>query len=197
MQVRKWMAGELTGKDRELTTAHVAACAKCAAVMREVEQEEVALRRDVPFDAFAAGVAEKLVRKPAWRLPRLAPLAAAAGLLLVAGSALILRPSDDGGVRSKGGASAQLFVHDKEGVHELGTDPVAPGARLRISLHPGSRKRAKAVLIEPAEKTVLYEGPAVSGPLPLAFEWTGSGTATLQITFSDSPGEMIQFTLHR
>ncbi|HEX9577600.1 MAG TPA: hypothetical protein VF993_07595 [Myxococcales bacterium] len=198
IQVRKWMAGELTGKERDLTTAHVAGCARCAAAMREVEQEEEALRRDVPFDAFAAGVAERLAQRPPWRLSHLAPLAAAAGLLLVAGAALVLRPSDDGGVRAKGGVSAQLFVQDAKGVRELGVEPVAPGARLRLSLHPGSHERAKAVLIEPGERTTIYEGAAVSGPLPLAFEWTGSGKATLQITFPDAPaGEMIEFTLRR
>src|SRR5439155_1623190 len=131
------------------------------------------------------------------RFSRLAPLAAAAGLLLVAGTALVLRPSDDSGVRSKGGVSAQLFVMDEKGVRELGDEPVAKGARLRISLHPAGHKQARAVLVEPGEKTVLFEGPAPTGPLPLAFEWTGTGEARLQITFSDGPGEMIEFTLHR
>jgi len=117
---------------------------------------------------------------------------------LVAGAALVLRPSDEAGVRTKGSVSAQLFVQDAKGVRELGVEPVAPGAKLRLSLHPGSHERAKAVLIEPGEKTTIYEGAAVSGLLPLAFEWTGSGKATLQITFPDAPaGEMIEFTLRR
>ena len=195
MQVRKWMAGELTGKDRDLTTAHVAACARCAGVMVEVEQEEEALHRDVPFDVFAAGVAERLAQRPAWRLSRLAPLAAAAGLLLVAGTALVLRPSDDTGVRIKGGVPAQLFVQDAKGVRELGNEPVAAGAKLLVTLHPGAHKHARAIVIEPGEKSVIYDGPAVPGSLPQAFEWTGSGKATLRVELDGD--EAIEFPLHR
>ena len=194
MQVRRFMAGELAGADQEQVAAHVAACAKCGAVQRGIERESEALRRDVPFDAFAAGVAERLARRPVWRLSRLAPLAAA-GLLLVAGTALVLRPSDDSGVRSKGGVSAQLFVQDAKGVHELGSDPVAPGAHLRLSLHPGAHRNVKAILVEPGEKTVIYQGPAVSGPLPLAFEWTGAGQATLRVELDGS--DVIEIPLHR
>jgi hypothetical protein len=196
MRVRRLLAGELLGAEKERTEAHVASCARCAAVQQELAEEREALRRDVPFDAFAAGVAEKLARQPRrnWA-QRWAPLAAAAaGLALVAGTALALRPSDETGVRSKGGVSAQLFVQDARGVRELGNEPVAAGARLMIKLHPGAHKRARAVLVEPGEESVIYDGPAVDGTLPQAFEWTGSGPATLRVKLDE---EMVEIKLHR
>lgn len=195
MRVRRLLAGELLGAEKERTEAHVASCARCAAVQRELAEEREALRREVPFDAFAAGVAEKLARQPRRSFTqRWAPLAAAAGLVLVAGTALVLRPTDDPGVRSKGGVSAQLFVQDARGVHALGNGPVAAGARLMIKLHPGAHKRARAVLVEPGEESVIYDGPAVNGTLPQAFEWTGSGPATLRIALDE---EMVEIKLHR
>jgi len=189
LRVRRLLAGELTGVEKERTEAHVADCARCAAVQQEIAAEREALRRDVPFPQFAAAVAEKLARRPQRSLvSRWAPYAAAAGLLLVAGTALVLRPTDTETVRSKGAASAQLFVQDKTGVRELAPgEGIAEGARLLLSLQPAGRKRAAAVLVEPGETSVVYEGPAVTGPLPQAFEWTGRGMATLIVVLSDSP----------
>ena len=43
------------------------------------------------------------------------------------------------------------------------------------------------MLLEPGEATVLYSGAARPGPLPQAFEWTGQGTATLLVVFSNQP----------
>ncbi len=200
MKVRRFVAGELAGEEKDLTAAHLAACARCGATLREISEESEALRRDVPFDAFAAGVAERLAQRQSRRLMQFAPFAAAAGLLLVAGTVLVLRPSDDSSVRIKGAPGAQLFVRDARGVRELGTGPVAKGATLLLSLHPASRKHAQALLIEPGETTVLYDGPAVSDPLPNAFEWTGSGSATLRVVLSDAKGaagDVIEFPLHR
>ncbi len=99
---------------------------------------------------------------------------------------------------SKGGGSAQLFVQDARGVRELSPgEPVAAGARLLLTLHPAGRKRAAAVLIEPGgvgpgETSVLYQGPAVNGPLPQAFEWTGTGSATLLVVLSDTAVDAAQ-----
>lgn len=187
MRVRRLIAGELSGVEKERTEAHVAGCERCAAVREEIAAEREALRRDVPFPQFAAAVAEKLARRPQRSpLSRWAPLAAAAGVALVAGTALVFRP-DTETVRSKGGAAAQLFVQDQRGVHEVAAgDAVAPGARLLLSLQPGGHKRAAAILLEPGEASVVYDGPAVNGPLPQAFEWTGKGVATLLVVLSDS-----------
>jgi hypothetical protein len=194
MRVRRLLAGELSGAEKERAQAHLAGCARCAETERELEQEKAALLRDVPFPAFAAGVAEKLAQRPRRSMiTRWAPLAAAAGLSLVAGAALLLRPSDTETERSKGAATARLFVQDARGVRALGAaEKIAPGALLRLSLHPAGRKYAAAVLIEPGETSVLYSGAAVNGPLPQAFEWTGQGAATLLVVLSDQPLEAAQ-----
>jgi len=42
------------------------------------------------------------------------------------------------------------------------------------------------LLVEPGETSVIYEGPALNGTLPQAFEWTGSGVATLLVVLSDT-----------
>jgi hypothetical protein len=188
MRVRRLLAGELSGVEKERTEAHVKGCVRCAAVQVEIEAEREALRRDVPFPQFAAAVAEKLAHRPQRRLAtRWAPLAAAAGVALIAGTLLVRRPAEET-VRYKGPGSAQLFVQDRTGVHELAAgEPVAEGARLLLSLHPAGRKRVTAVLLEAGEASVIYEGPAVNGTLPQAFEWTGRGVATLLVVLSDSP----------
>jgi hypothetical protein len=187
MRVRRLLAGELSGVEKERTEAHVAGCERCAAVRQEIIAEREALRRDVPFPQFAAAVAEKLAHRSQRRFAtRWAPLAAAAGVALIAGTLLVRRP-DVETVRSKGAASAQLFIQDRKGVHELAAgEPVGEGARLLLSLQPAGRKRAVAVLVEPGETSVIYDGPAVNGTLPQAFEWTGKGVATLLVVLSDS-----------
>ena len=215
LRVRRLLAGELSGVEKERTEAHVTGCERCAAVRQEIAAEREALRRDVPFPEFAAGVAEKLAHRPRRDfVSRWAPLAAAAGLALVAGTALVLRPADTGpGTQIKGSASAQLFVQDETGVHGLAADEWVPdGARLLVSLRPEQHKRVAAVLIETGEANVIYQGPAVKGTLPQAFEWTGKGVATLLLVLSDSPvdaktirsrddvprgAEVLQFTLRR
>jgi hypothetical protein len=188
LRVRRLLAGELAGVEKERTEAHVRECERCARVEQEIAAEREALRRDVPFPQFAAAVAEKLARRPQRSFAsRWAPLAAAAGVLLVAGTLLMRGPPDTETVRIKGGAAAHLFVQDQAGVRELASDgTVAPGARLLLSLQPAGRKRAVAVLLEPGEASVVYDGPAVEGTLPQAFVWTGKGVATLLVVLSDT-----------
>lgn len=187
MRVRRLMAGELTGVEKERTEAHVLGCERCAAVQREIAQEREILRRDVPFPAFAAGVAEKLAARPRRSLlAQWAPLAAAASVALIAGAGILLRPVEST-TRSKGGVAAQLFVQDGRGVHEIDADgSVAEGARLLLKVTPAARKRMAAVLLEPGETSVIYSGPAIDGTLPQSFEWTGKGVATLLVVLSDS-----------
>jgi Putative zinc-finger len=190
LRVRRLLAGELSGAEKERTEAHLAGCERCAEVQREIVAEREALRRDVPFPQFAAAVAEKLAHRPQRSFAaRFAPLAAAAGIVLIAGTALVLRPkpADDWNGIKGGGGSAQLFVQDANGVRELGAgDAVAEGARLQLSIKPEGRKQAAVVLIEPGETSVIYAGPAVKGPLPESFVWTGKGVATLLVVLSDS-----------
>lgn len=187
MRVRRLAAGELSGAEKERALEHVAGCARCAATQRELALEQEQLRRDVPFPQFAAGVAEKLAWKPRRSfVARWAPLLAAAGVALAAGI-FTLRPADTATVRSKGGPGAQIFVQDARGARELTDEPVAPGARLMITLRPSGLKYAAAVLIEAEGLSVIYSGAAVNGPLPQAFEWTGKGDAGLLIVLSDRP----------
>jgi hypothetical protein len=188
MRVRRLVAGELTGVEKERTESHVDGCERCAAVRMEIEAEREALRRDVPFPQFAASVAEKLAHRPQRSLAaRWAPLAAAAGLAIVAGTLLMRRPAETETEHTKGRVPARLFVQDRSGVHELKKDEaVAEDARLLLSLNPGRRRHAAAVLVESGEPSVIYDGPAVKGPLPQAFEWTGKGVATLIVVLSDA-----------
>ena len=189
MRVRRLIAGELLGPELQRTETHVADCARCQRTVRELHEESQALRRDVPFPVFAAGVAEKLAQQR--RRPRFAQwtaLAAAAAVLLMAGT-MVLRPKDtELPTRSKGeGAVAQLFVQDGQGTRTLAAgEAVVNGAKLRLSLHPGERKFAAAVLLEQGESSILYNGPALNGPLPEAFEWTGDAReAQLLVVLSD------------
>src|SRR5438477_84689 len=135
-----------------------------------------------------AAAAEKLAHRSQRSFAtRWAPLAAAAAVALIAGTLLVRRPVETETVRSKGAASAQLFVQDRKGVHELAAgEPLADGAKLLLSLQPSGRKRAAVVLVEPGEASVIYQGPAVNGTLPEAFVWTGRGVATLLVVLSDS-----------
>lgn len=189
-RVRRLAAGELAASEAERVARHVAECARCGAVQRELLEEKAELLRAVPFEAFAAGVAEKLALVPRRRpsvLRWAGPLAAAAAVALVAG--VLRQPArEEPGVRSKGGASAELFVQEGSGAARplRAGEPVAPGARLQLVLHPSGRRQAAAVLLEPGEATVLYSGPAVQGALPQAFEWTGAGSATLLLVLADA-----------
>ena len=194
MRVRRLSQGELLGGEKARTEEHVQGCARCGATLRELAAEREQLLREVPFDAFAAGVAEKLAarQRPARRpfAARWAPVAAAAAVLLIAGGALLRReeqPQPWDGI--KGAATAQLFVQDSRGVHELTSgEKLSRDVRLQLTLHPASRKEAAVVLIEPGEQSVLYAGPAVNGALPSAFEWSGNArSATLLVIFTDAP----------
>src|SRR5207237_2854217 len=67
LRVRRFAAGELSGVEQERMQAHVDGCSRCQAALREIETEKARLLRDVPFEQFAAGVAEKLSVAPAPR----------------------------------------------------------------------------------------------------------------------------------
>jgi len=186
-RVRRFRAGELRGADLERTEQHLRECARCQAVLRELDEESARLLRDVPFDAFAAGVAEKLARTtdaPRWS--RWIPLAAAAALLLAVGSSLTLRPGPaDDGLRTKGGASITLYERTGTEVraveHAVGAGPIS------MRTNPAGRAYMAVILAEPSESSILYSGPSRS-ELPTAFEWTGTAPrATLIAVFADRP----------
>jgi len=197
MRVRRLVAGELQGTDRERTQQHVDGCARCQAVLTELADERARLARDVPFDAFAAGVAEKLAHahQPP-RFARWAPLAAAAALLLVVGTTLTMRPvsRNETGVRTKGGAFVVLAQRSGGRVHPLrgkwvdSPSPLLVGdGPIMVHLEAAGHAYVAIVLVEPQESSLIYAG-AARPELPEAFEWTGTARrATLLAVFADKP----------
>ena len=191
LRVRRLTAGELQGAERDRTQQHVDGCARCQSVLRELADERARLARDVPFDAFAAGVAEKLAhaQRPS-RFSRWVPLAAAAALLVVVGAGLAVRQvgdtaNPDDRFRTKGGAAVQIFQKTGAQVQQI-SGRVGSGP-LMVQLEPGSHRFAAVLLVEPQDTSVLYVGPA-RRELPEAFEWTGTARrATLFAVFADEP----------
>jgi predicted anti-sigma-YlaC factor YlaD len=194
--VRRLAAGELTEGERARLLEHLAGCARCQETQREIAEEERALAAALPFEDFAAGVAERLARsqRPRRRqsaLRRWAPVALAATVIAAAAVPLVAKlstPLRDEGVRIKGGPTLTVYVQQAGGgrVLEPG-EPVPPGARLRLALAPGQRKHAAVLLLDADGVAVLYAGTAVAGPLADAFEWTGAGEATVAAVLADQP----------
>lgn len=200
MTLRRLAAGELAGPAAARAAAHLAGCGRCQAAAREQEAERRLLAAELPFEAFAAGVAERLAAasgparpvRPAWR--RALPLALAAAVALGVAVPLVSRlsldrsgllPSDDG-TRLKGGAAATLHLREGAGARSLAAgEPIPPGGALRLALAPGGRRFAAAALLDEDGPALLLAGPAAAGPGP-AFEWTGKKGA-LVVVFDDAP----------
>ena len=107
---------------------------------------------------------------------------------LRSGDEIGLRPPRELGTYVKGGAGMMLYVQDCSGTRFLPEgEPVAPGGRLLLELAPAGHRFAAAALIDADGAALLYDGPARPGPLPDAFEWTGSGRARLVLEYADLP----------
>ncbi len=194
-RVRRLLAGELAGTERADVSAHLLACETCRATERELAKEREALLRDVPFEVFASGVAERLAReKPVRnRWLRYAPLLAAACVLIVALPVALNRRAQtevESGIRGKGGALAQLYVKDARGVHAWAPgEAIAENADVQAELKLED-KHAAAFLLEGGQAHVVFSGFArqASGkPRVVAFGWTGAHAARLVIVGSDLP----------
>jgi hypothetical protein len=196
MTLRRLAAGELGPEARTRAEGHLHGCARCQATARELEAERRALHAELPFDAFAAGVAERLAgqgtpARPAWR--RALPMALAASLLLGVGLPTALRLSGgrgglatDDGTRLKGAAAAALHVRDGAGSRLLAPgEPVPPGASLRLAFAPAGHRFAAAAVIDEDGPALLATGPANQAP-GQAFEWTGR-RGQLVVVFDDRP----------
>lgn len=197
-RLRRLAAGELPTEERRRVEEHLGACARCQAAAAELEAERRALAADLPFDTFAAGVAEKLARgqvrpaRSAWR--RVVPLALAAGLATVVAVPLLSRLASDrplggtdDGVRTKGGAAAHLLVREGSVARPLEPGaPVPAGAALRLSLAPAGHRFTAVALVDEDGPSLLYVGQAAPGPLPGAFEWTGR-RGQLVVVLGDRP----------
>lgn len=198
-RMRLFLLGELPAREMEQMRQHAASCARCEAVRRETEREREALESALPFEALAAGVAERLARvQPretrAVRRPRWGRLAAVAGVAAAAAIAIAVvplrEPGEPGGInRTKGGAGFTLYA--KHGKETLALDKAAPvreGDQLLVSLSRGGKPWAALLLVEGAEVSVIWHGAAAPGPLPKAFEWTGEAKeARLYLVYGTAP----------
>jgi hypothetical protein len=198
MRIRRLDAAELGPDERARTEAHLAACARCQGVRDELARERARLEEVLPFETFAAGVAERLARaerpspRPARKTFRLVGLALAAGLTLTAAVPLVLRLSrPDETYRLKGGAALTVYVRDAGPAGEPRAlspgEPVPQGAALRLGLAPAGHGHVVVVLEDADGAAVLYAGPADAGVLPGAFEWTGAGAGRLVAVLDDVP----------
>jgi hypothetical protein len=187
LRIRKLAAGELSAIEADRTRSHLETCPRCQAALREIDSEKARLEKDVPFERFAAGVAEKLAVAPAprrtWR--KLLPLAAAAALLIGIGIGRG-RSTDDSGIRPKGGTSARLFQKVGKDVVAVGEDGIVGTGPLQLELASPDRSQAVMLLLEGHEATVLYAGPTKGARAP--FDWVGPAKrASLVTVLSDMP----------
>jgi hypothetical protein len=196
MRLRRFAAGELRGAEADTAREHLAVCQRCQAVQREIEDERARLARDVPFEAFANGVAEKLARPPPRRTwLRFVPAAAAAAVLLVAVGTRIGR--EEPGLRSKGGAS--MVLYQRNGPSAVVLAPDAKAGEGAIAVQVSGAAFAAILLQEPGETSLLYSGEArrsVEHP----FEWIGAARhASLVVVVSDRPldGETVRAAVAR
>lgn len=198
-RMRLFLLGELPAREMEQMRQHAASCERCEAVRRETERERADLEAAMPFEALAAGVAERLARvgNPAprgQRRQRWAKVAAIAGAALAAAAAIAIVPfwnAGEGGgpIRTKGGAGFTLYAkHGQETVALDKAAPVRKGDQLLVSLSPGGKAWAAVLFVEGAEVSVIWQGPASPGPLPKAFVWTGEAKeAQLYVAYGAAP----------
>jgi hypothetical protein len=205
MRIRRLAAGELAGDERARTEEHLAACRRCQAVERELGEERARVLAELPFEALAAGVAERLARAPGraaapgarrWRAVGLA-LAAGVAFAVAAPAALrVAREAREGGADPstgsawtgvKGGPVLTVWVREAGGARALAPgEPIPERAALRVGLSPAGRAFAAVALVDRDGAAVLHAGPAEDGVLPGAFEWTGAGEGTLVVVLDDA-----------
>jgi len=195
LRVRRLVAGELAEAERTRVEEHLADCGRCQAARAEIEAEQRQLSRSLPFERFAAGVAERMAApaEPSGRWLRLAPLALAATLLVALALPLLGRrgAEPEEPFRLKGAAALSLYADAAGGARELKPGEPVPAAALRAALRPGAWRQAALLLRDEEGLALLYAGPARPGPLPEAFQWTGR-TGELVLLLSDralSPAE--------
>ncbi|WP_224368374.1 DUF4384 domain-containing protein [Hyalangium versicolor] len=209
--LRRLHAGELPVDEATRTRTHAATCEQCTAVLRDAAQAQQQFESALPFERFEAGVkqAEERLRKEdlAERTSRqrwVGPVFALAAMVLVAVAVRpVLNTSLSAGVRTKGGAEAELRIGGEGAQREARTDvpePLKAGELVRLGYSPDARKYVLALSVDAAgEVTPLYPEagqslPVEPGPgthwLPGSLEFTGSGAERVVVLLSDAPVEM-------
>jgi hypothetical protein len=207
--LRRLHAGELPASEATRARTHAAECEQCGAVLRAAEQTQSEFEAALPFERFEEGVkrAEEKARKQEqarrgsaqrWMGP---VVALAATVLLVVAARPLLTENTVPGVRTKGGAVAELRIGGGEGSQRMARtdapEPLAPGERVRIGYTPDARRYVLALSIDSAgEVTPLYPETGASLPvepgagthwLPDSIEFTGSGAERVVVVLSDAP----------
>jgi hypothetical protein len=207
--LRRLHAGELPTEEATRTRTHAATCERCGAVLREAQEAQQRFEAELPFERFEAGVrrAEEKARKQEltqrtsrqrWMAPA---MALAATVLLVVAARPLLSSSPVPGVRTKGGAAAELRIGGGEGsqrvAHTDAPEPLALGESVRIGYSPDTRRYVLALSVDSAgEVTPLYPEAGQSLPvepgtgthwLPDSVEFTGSGAERVVVLLSDAP----------
>ena len=193
-RIRRLEAGELAGDERARTEAHLAGCVRCRGSARELEREREALEASLPFDRFAAGVAEGLARAeapPARRRFLRAGMALAALLLAAAALPLLSRLAprpDEEGWRAKGARELTVWASEGGRVRALRRGRAGAARSLAAGRVPRrGRAHGAVALVDADGVAILFAGTAAKGAVGEAFTWTGTGDGWLVAVLDDAP----------
>ena len=204
IELRRLLAGESVAD----ASTHLAGCADCKARLKDLEDQQQRFEAAIPFERFAAGV-ERATRQPrptpqVTRRPRRILLGIAAGLVLLTGVPLLIRASEPGTNRLKGGSEVEVVIAaPANGPQRMGSiDPLlpealAPGERVRIGFRAGGYRYLAAVSIdEGGQVTALYpeRGPSLrvrtdgsTEYLSDSLEFTGRGLERVVVVMTAEP----------
>jgi hypothetical protein len=206
--LRRLHAGELPTAEATRARSHAAGCDQCGTVLRQAEEAQRQFEAELPFERFEAGVEQAAQRAEKQRKLSqdssrrwVGPLVAmAATVLLVVAVRPLLSEAPVPGVRTKGGATAELRVGSETAQRVAPTDApeaLAPGERVRLGYTPGTRKFVLALSVDAAgEVTPLYPEAGQSLPveagaemhwLPGSLEFTGAGAERVVLVLTDAP----------
>ncbi len=207
--LRRLHAGELQADEATRTRTHAASCEQCGAVLRAAEETQRQFEAELPFERFEEGVkraGERARRQERTRASSsqrwMGPMVAlAASVLLVVAVRPLLATDPVSGVRTKGGAVAELRIGGGEGSQRMARtdapEPLAPGERVRLGYTPDTRGYVLALSVDAAgEVTPLYPEAGQSLPvepgagmhwLPDSIEFTGAGAERVVMMLTDAP----------
>jgi hypothetical protein len=203
-------AGELPAAEATRTRTHAASCERCGNVLREAEEAQRRFEAEHPFDRFAEGVERAAERAGKQRQFSgdssrrwVGPLVAmAATVLVVVAVPRVLNEEPVPGVRTKGGATAELRVgggadSSQRVARTDAPEALAQGERVRLGYTPDTRKYVLALSVDAAgEVTPLYPESGQSLPvepgvgthwLPGSLEFTGTGAERVVLVLTDTP----------